>query len=137
METIIGLLKKYRDLIMYGIFGVLTTLVNIVMYWVCAHPLSLDTLPSNVIAWVISVLFAYYTNRTFVFQSKNTGREAILKEMASFFACRIGTGVMDWVIMFVFVDLLSFNDMIVKVLSNFLVIVLNYVFSKLIIFKKK
>lgn len=137
MDTIMALIKKYRDIIMYGIFGVLTTLVNIVMYWVCAHPLALPTLPSNIIAWVISVLFAYYTNRTFVFQSKNTGKEAVLKEMASFFACRIGTGVMDWVIMFLFVDVLSFNDMVVKIASNFLVIVLNYAFSKLIIFKKK
>lgn len=131
------LLIQYKDLIAYGFFGALTTLVNIVAYWLCAHPLSMGTLPANVLAWVAAVLFAYVTNRKWVFHSQATGTREILRELVSFFACRLATGIMDWVIMFVCVDVLHFNDMVIKVLSNILVIILNFVFSKLLVFRKR
>ena len=131
------LLIKYQDLLLYGIFGVLTTLVNIVSYWLMAHPLGMGTMVSTVLAWVFSVLFAYFTNRKWVFHSKATGTQAIVKEIVSFFACRIATGVVDWACMFLFVEVLSFNDVIIKILANVLVIILNYVASKLIVFKQK
>ena len=77
------------------------------------------------------------TNRSMVFHSSATGRGEILREIGSFFACRLGTGVVDWVIMFVFVTVLHFNDMIIKILANIIVIILNFVLSKFVIFKRK
>ncbi|MBQ8054552.1 MAG: GtrA family protein [Lachnospiraceae bacterium] len=126
---------KYKDVILYLVFGVFTTVVNIVSYWVCAHVFGMSVMASTVIAWALAVFFAYVTNRTMVFHSSATEKGEILKEIGSFFACRLGTGVVDWVIMFVFVNVLHFNDMIVKIAANFIVIVLNYILSKFVIFK--
>ena len=128
---------KYSDMIPYLIFGVLTTLVNIAAYWLLAHPLGLPTVPSTVIAWVLAVLFAYVTNRKWVFHSEATTRREIIKEGVSFYLCRLGTGVLDWLGMYVMVDVLHWNDLIVKVALNIVVIVLNYVASRLIVFRKK
>ena len=134
--TVKKLLTRYRDIVLYGIFGVLTTLVNIVSYWLMAHPLGMDIMVSTVLAWVFAVCFAYVTNRRWVFQSKAAGVKAIVKEVVSFFACRIATGILDWACMFLFVEVLAVNDVLIKVLANILVIVLNYIASKLFIFKK-
>lgn len=132
-----ALWNKYKDLIPYGIFGVLTTVVNIAVYALCARKLNMSTITSTVTAWVIAVLFAYVTNRKWVFHSKATGAKAIVTEIVSFFACRLLTGVLDVGIMKLFVDMLHFNDVIIKALSNILVIILNYVASKLVIFRKR
>ena len=83
------LYDKYRDMIPYMIFGVLTTLVNIAAYWLLAHPLGLPTVPSTVIAWVLAVLFAYVTNRKWVFHSEAKTRNEIIKEGVSFYLCRL------------------------------------------------
>lgn len=128
----IDLIKKYKELLLYGIFGVLTTIVNIVVYSLCTHMFSINYLISTAIAWLISVLFAYITNRIYVFESKSSD---ILKEILSFFSFRVLSGVIDITIMYVFVDLFSWNDIFVKILSNIIVIVLNYIFSKLFVFK--
>lgn len=131
------LFYKYLDFILYAIFGVLTTVVNIVVYWLTAHIFHFGTMPSTLIAWVAAVLFAYVTNRKWVFHSKAVGTGKIIKEMISFFVCRIATGAVDWVCMFVFVDIIHINDIFVKIASNVLVIILNYIASKLVVFKKK
>ena len=127
---------KYKDVIFYLVFGVLTTVVNIVTYWVCVHILGASVMVGTILAWVLAVFFAYITNRSLVFHSSASGTDEIMKEITSFFACRIGTGVVDWVIMLVFVTILHFNDMIIKMLANIIVIVLNYILSKFVIFKK-
>ena len=129
--------EKYKDVIPYLFFGVCTTIVNVVAYWVSAHLFHLGTMLSTVIAWILAVLFAYVTNRKWVFHSTAVGTHEIVKEMLSFFSCRLATGVVDWLSMFVFVDVLGWNDLIIKIVANIVVIVLNYVASKLIIFKKK
>ena len=128
--------NKYKDVILYLVFGVFTTVVNIAAYWVCVHVLGTSVMAGTIVAWALAVFFAYVTNRSMVFHSAASGAQEILKEIISFFACRIGTGVVDWVIMFVFVTVLHFNDMIIKILANFIVIVLNFVLSKFVIFKK-
>lgn len=129
--------EKYKDVIPYAIFGVLTTVVNIVVYWIMAHPLHCHTMVSTIVAWVAAVLFAYVTNRKWVFHSEASSKEEIVKEIINFFLARLATGVIDWVCMFVFVDVLHFNDVAIKFIANVIVIILNYVASKLIIFKKK
>lgn len=131
------LYNKYKEVILYIFFGGCTTLVNIVVYYLCAHPLNRSTTMSTIISWILSVTFAYVTNKIWVFESNVDNKHDLLKEMVSFYGCRLSTGILDLIIMIVFVDILMFNDLIIKILSNILVIVLNYVASKLYIFKKK
>ncbi len=136
MDKIKSLIVQHKDFILYGIFGVLTTLVEIGAYWCCASLLNLSVVISTIIAWVIAVLFTYVTNRKYVFSSNAHNAKEILKEFSSFIVCRLATGGLDVAIMFVFVDLLSMNDIIIKVAANVVVIIVNYIASKLIIFKK-
>lgn len=130
------LLNKYKSIILYLVFGVLTTIINIVVYYVCSNILEMSTIMSNVVAWLLSVLFAYITNRKWVFESQVKTKEDIIKEMSSFFWCRLATGILDIVIMYITVDLLFMNGMFMKCLSNVIVIVVNYIASKLIIFRQ-
>ena len=120
---------KHREVLAYLVFGVLTTLLNIVLYALFSRLFGYEAANSwgNVLDNVICILFAYVTNRAFVFASRTQGREA-LKEFGAFVTCRLGTLVLDAAIMMI---------MAVKVFSNVVVVVLNYVFSKLIVFKKK
>lgn len=137
-RTFKGFLSKYREVLMYLIFGVLTTVVSLAVYYLLVYTLldpknALELQTANIISWIAGVTFAYVTNRKFVFESKNSNR---LKEVGSFVAARILTLLLDMLIMFVGVTLLSGNDKIFKLISQVLVIVLNYVFSKLFVFKK-
>lgn len=127
----------YKDIIFYLFFGICTTAVNVILYWICAYPLNLETMPSSIIAWIFAVLFAYITNRKWVFHSDATTSLEKIKELFSFFGCRLATGFVDWACMFVFVLLIGFNDVFIKFAANILVIILNYVASKRIIFKHK
>ena len=137
MEEIRKMWAKYREAILYLFFGGCTTLVNFIVYWLCTRPVDLGTGIASALAWLLSVLFAYGTNRRWVFESSAKGAQAVLAEMAKFFAGRVATGVMDIVIMLVTVDLLGAPVMVMKILSNVLVIILNYFISKLIVFRKR
>lgn len=123
-----------REVLAYLVFGVLTTLVNIVVFAILTRALSVGTVVSNIIAWFLSVLFAYVTNRRWVFGTRG---DSVLKEAATFFTGRIGTGVLDTAMMFVTVDLLGWNDLVMKVAVNVIVIMLNYVISKFLVFRRK
>ncbi|MEE3462006.1 MAG: GtrA family protein [Lachnospiraceae bacterium] len=136
-ELIIKLWNKYKDMIPYAIFGVLTTIVNIVSYWALAHPLHIGVMVSTILAWFISVLFAYLTNRKWVFHSEAHGIREISREIISFFACRAGTELIDLACMWIFADIMGLNDVVIKTLANVIVIILNYVASKFMIFKHK
>lgn len=118
---------------MYLVFGVLTTVVNIVAYYVVADCLKINYLIANIAAWFLSVLFAYVTNRKYVFESKS---DYILKEMISFFSARLATGALDMGFMYVAVNFQILPDFIAKIVANIFVIIANYVLSKLFIFKK-
>ena len=115
---------------MYLVFGVLTTVVNIVVYYVAADCLKINYLIANIAAWF---LFAYVTNRKYVFESKS---DHILKEMISFFSARLATGALDMGFMYVTVNFQILPDFIAKIVANIFVIIANYVLSKLFIFKK-
>ena len=136
MNTLKQLIAQHKSMLLYLFFGGCTTLVNLAAYYLCAHPLGMPTLVSTVAAWAASVLFAYVTNRTWVFDSQARTASELLREMARFFGFRLATGGADWVCMFLFVELLHLNDMVIKVAANVLVIVLNYAASKLLIFNK-
>lgn len=131
------LIKKYKFIILYGIFGVLTTVINIGVYGLLYSVLDVSNVISNIIAWIASVLFAFITNKIWVFESKSFDVKLIIKELGSFTACRIATGVLDLGIMFVGVDLLKGPAIILKIVSNIIVIILNYIMSKIFVFKKK
>lgn len=135
MDKILKRIKKNKMIISYLFFGVCTTAVNIFSYYVC-RLLGLNTAVSTVVAWLLAVLFAYVTNRIFVFESENKSLKSVARETISFFSCRAVTGIIDLIIMVVFVDFLCFDDIIMKIISNIIVIVLNYLASKLWIFKK-
>lgn len=136
MEKIRDLFLKFKEQILYIVFGVLTTVVNIVVFALCSEVMTLDTYVSNFIAWVLSVAFAYITNKIFVFESKTSEAKELFKEIVSFTGARVLTLGIDMVLMFIGVDVLHINQLIVKVLANVVVIVSNYVLSKLFIFKK-
>lgn len=135
INTVKELFEKYKEPVMYLVFGGLTTLVNVVAYYLFYELLSVSNTCSTLLSWFLSVLFAFITNKLWVFESKEGG-VALLREAASFFGCRAATGALDLLIMWLCVDILAFRAMICKIGSNVIVIILNYVFSKLIIFKK-
>lgn len=137
MEKLKALYKKYEEPILYVFFGGLTTLVNLVIFFGSTRLLKINELWATVIGFIISVLFAYVTNRIFVFKSKAKGIKNIVREITSFFGCRLFSGGLDLALTAIFITWLNLYDVPVKILINIAVIVLNYLFSKLFIFKKK
>lgn len=142
MKKIISIYKKYEEIINYIIVGGLTTLVSLGSKWIllftvleASSPLELQI--AVIISWICAVSFAYITNRIFVFKSSNKN---ILKEITSFFGARTLTLLLEMVIMWFFVTLLKMNSdtwvLIWTILSQFIILVLNYVFSKIFVFKK-
>lgn len=136
MNNLFTLIKRYKNVLSYLFFGVCTTIINIVAYNFFYYVMNVSNVISNIIAWVIAVLFAFATNKLFVFESKSSGGRVIFRELFSFLGCRALTGIFDLGIMYVAVDCLAQNGMLWKIISNVLVIVLNYIASKLFIFKK-
>lgn len=138
MKRIINLYVSYKEVINYLIFGVLTTFVSLVIYYALTLTMldpnnGYELQIANILSWIISVLFAYVTNRKYVFESKNSN---VLKELSCFFGARVITLIMDMFIMFVGVTLLKSNDKIFKLISQLIVIISNYLFSKMFVFKK-
>ncbi|HBG7262476.1 TPA: GtrA family protein [Clostridioides difficile] len=131
------ILKKHRETILYLFFGAFTTLVNIVSYLFFTRVILFNFMVANALAWILAVLFAYVTNKFFVFESKRIEIKFLLKEFFSFISFRLLSGAVEMLIMYVMIDLLFVNDVIVKVFTNIVVIALNYLFSKMIIFKNK
>ena len=131
------LYQKYKSLIMYGIFGVLTTVINIGSYSLCYNVLHISNVVSNIIAWILAVLFAFITNKLFVFESRSMEKSVVLQELVKFASARIATGLIDLVIMYIGVDVMHGPAILLKIGSNVIVIILNYVFSKVFVFKRK
>ena len=137
-NKIANIYVKHREIIMYLVFGVLTTAVSLVTYALCTSLLlnaenALELQFANVISWIVSVTFAYVTNKLFVFRSNN----CVLNEIVKFYASRLGTLVVDMLMMYILVSVFAFNDMISKVFVQFVVIISNYIISKLIVFKEE
>lgn len=140
MDKLKQLYTRHKEMILYVFFGGLTTVVNIAVNAISVHFLSLSgittaTIPAA-IAWVVSVFFAYITNRKWVFESKKTEPKEVLGEVVSFFGFRLFSGVIDILFMYLTVDVLFMSNFWMKLLSNVVVVILNYIFSKLFIFKK-
>ncbi len=142
METLLhklpSPLKKLlnRETISYLIFGVLTTIVNYVTYELCKW-LSIHYAAATVVAWIFAVAFAYITNKLYVFESKSFAKAVLIREIPAFVGCRLFSGLCDLGFMILAVEFLAIHDSLAKLLSNIIVIIINYIFSKLFIFKKK
>lgn len=127
---------KYKEIINYVFFGGLTTVVNIVAYLILAKIIGIEEGISNVIAIILSIFFAYVTNKIFVFESKTIKKKEILKEMISFFGCRAFTSLIDIGLFNFFVYTMQVNDVYMKIINQVIIIILNYILSKVIVFPK-
>ena len=128
--------KKHKAVLLYLFFGGLTTVISIAVFWLFRRPFGLNELIANVISWVIAVLFAFFTNRTWVFRAPTHSAGEFLRQMGSFFGGRVVTLLIEEALLAVFITWLGFPDMPVKIAAQVIVIVLNYVISKLFVFKK-
>ena len=129
--------KKYKELINYIFFGGLTTIISLIIYYLLVLTLlnpnnTFELQIANILSWIGGVTFAYVTNRKYVFDSKNNKK----KEASKFVLSRITTLVMDMLIMFIFVSIFHFNDKIIKIIYQIIIIISNYLLSKYIVFKK-
>ena len=131
---IVNLIKKYKELILYGIFGLGATLVNIIAFYLLRKG-GISLIPSNCLAWFFAFVFAFITNKVFVFESKEWKTKKAIYEMISFTFARLMTLFIDTALMWFLVYKISFNDMLSKIIVNIIVIILNYVLSKFWIFK--
>ena len=129
--------KKHKEVLMYLLFGGLTTVVSILTFALFFQVLGINELVANVLSWILSVLFAYVTNRTWVFASSADTKAGIIKEMASFFGGRVATLLVEEGILAVCITWLGLPAIPVKIAAQVIVIVLNYIISKLWVFKKK
>jgi putative flippase GtrA len=136
LHKLIAFIKKQKSLILYAVFGVLTTLVNFLVFFPLYNYFGLTVALSNAIAWLLAVLFSFFTNKPFVFGSNNWTAKNTLRELANFIGCRLITGVLETLLLYVLVDVLYFNGSLWKIIISVLVVILNYIFSRLIVFKK-
>ena len=137
MERLRALWQKYRQVVLYLVFGGLTTLVNLIVYWLFTRLLHLGYETANVTAWIVAVSFAFVTNKLVVFESRSRRTGTLVWELATFFGGRLLTLGAEMLLLWVGIDLLSWNDMIVKIISNIVVILLNFIISKLLVFRRK
>ena len=137
MEKLKQLIIKYYDILAYLVFGVLTTVVNYLVYLPCYNLLGLPAVVSNVIAWVVAVAFTYVTNKPFVFRSHDWSAKTVVPELTKFVGTRVASGGMESAIIWIAVDLLGGNGNLWKLVTSVLVVILNYVGSKLLVFRNK
>lgn len=137
IQKLRSLLVKYWDILTYLVFGVLTTVVNYAVYLPVYNFCGISAAVSNMIAWVVAVAFAFLTNKPFVFHSHDWSAQTVLPELTKFVSCRIASGALETVILFLSVDCMNWNGNIWKLVTQVLVIIINYVGSKLLVFRRK
>ena len=137
VNKLFALIRRHYDVLSYLFFGVLTTVVNYLVYLPCYNLLHISASISNVIAWVAAVAFAFVTNKPFVFQSHDWSASVVLPELTKFVGCRVGSGVLETAILFVTVDCLQWNGNVIKLIVSVLVVILNYFGSKLLVFGRR
>lgn len=131
------LVTKHWDIFSYLLFGVLTTVVNYMVYLPCYNWLGMSATVSNMVAWAASVAFAFLTNKPFVFKSHDWSAKTVWPELTKFVGTRLGSGILETVVIFATVDLLNWNGNIMKLAVSVFVVIINYVGSKLLVFRKK
>lgn len=137
MNKVKELIQKHGDILAYLFFGGLTTLVNLLVYVPLFRWLHLSAALSNAVAWVAAVAFAYLTNKPFVFKSHDWAIKTVLPELGKFLGCRIGSGLLETGLLALCVDMLRWNGLLMKIVTSILVVLLNYVGSKFLVFRKR
>ena len=137
IQKIRKLVEAHWDIVSYLFFGVCTTIVNYLIYIPCYNVMGMSATISNMIAWVVAVAFAYLTNKPFVFGSHDWSASTVIPELTKFVGTRLGSGALETLILLVAVDGLGMNGNLWKLVTSVLVVVLNYVGSKLLVFRKK
>lgn len=137
IQKVRSLIEKYRDILLYIFFGVLTTAVNYLIYLPVFNLCGFSAAVSNMIAWVGAVIFAFLTNKPFVFHSHDWSAKTVIPELTKFVSCRLASGVLETAILLLTVDCLHWNGNIWKLTTQVLVVIINYVGSKLLVFKNK
>ena len=137
IQKVRTLIIKYWDIVSYLFFGVCTTIVNYLIYIPCYNFWGMSATISNMIAWVVAVAFAYLTNKPFVFRSFDWSAKTVIPELTKFVGCRIGSGAAETLILFLAVDLLGWNGNIWKLITQVMVVILNYFGCMLLVFRKK
>lgn len=127
---------NHKSVLLYLFFGGTSFFINIVLFIVLDNFTHIDVLFNNVICWIVCVLFQYYTNRSMVFNSPPKNRNSYIKQITSFFSSRVSTLIIEEAILVIFITWLSFNSSCIKLIAQVVVITLNYVLSKKIVFKK-
>lgn len=137
-NLLVELYYKYKEIFDYLFFGGLVTIINFISYYIPANIIGVDKIVSNLIAFIISVIFAYVVNKEYVFETKWEGIQNIFKEFSSFVISRIGTGLLCDILIFAFmINILNINDVISKIFTQILVVILNYIVGKWFVFKQK
>ncbi|MDN6848094.1 MAG: GtrA family protein, partial [Tetragenococcus koreensis] len=129
--------KKLREIITYLFFGGMTTVVNFVVFFLARNLLGWNLVVSNTLSWILSVLFAFATNKKWVFKSKSTGTKQFLVELGKFFFYRIVSFGIDMGCMLLFIDVFKMGEFLAKLITQTIIVVANYVFSKFLIFTSK
>lgn len=137
MKLIKDCFKKYERVLRYLIVGGLTFLLNLAVFVLCYNSLKMGLAISNVISWIVAVLFAFFTNKYFVFRTISPSRREFIKEMFLFFGARVLSLIIELILMWLMVDVFVINSSVSKIICQVVVIVLNYIFSKLFVFKEK
>jgi len=137
MKKIRELIERYYDVLSYLFFGGLTTVVNYLVYLPCYNWWGISAGVSNIIAWVFAVAFAFVTNKPFVFKSHDWSAKTLWPELTKFVGCRVGSGVLETAILWITVDMLTWNGNWMKLITSVLVIVANYFGSKFLVFSKE
>ena len=136
INVIRAMLEKYKNILIYIFFGVITTAVNYLVYLPLYNYFSLPAAICNIIAWLIAVAVAFLTNKPFVFKSCDWSANVLFPELGKFLGCRVGSGILETVFLSVTVDFLNWNGLWMKLIASVIVIILNYVGSKLLVFRK-
>ncbi|ARW08769.1 Cell wall teichoic acid glycosylation protein [Bacillus atrophaeus] len=129
-------MKQYREMIMYIIMGIFTTAVNISSFYILVEILDTDYKTATVIAWILSVLFAYITNKIYVFQQKTSDMRSLMRELTAFFSVRLLSLGIDLGMMILLVSQFHTNETLAKILDNVVIVAVNYIASKWLVFKK-
>lgn len=132
-----GIYKKNKEVLLYLFFGVLTTVVSIVVFALCNVTLGINELVSNVISWIVSVAFAFFTNRIWVFAAPTKTASEFVRQLISFYGGRVLTLVLEEAIILIFVTMLGMPSMVIKLVAQVIVVVGNYIISKIIVFGKR
>lgn len=126
---------KHKEVLLYLFFGGIAFFLNLGLFALFNEKLNINEHPSNIISWIICVLFQFFTNRTWVFEANDSGQISFFKQLTSFFGGRIFTLIVEEIILVIFITWLSFNSIVVKLIAQIVVIVLNYFISKMFVFK--